>query len=148
MTEVVPYVLDASVAVKWHLHDEEPFAHALTVLSDYREGRIDLLAPAHPRYEVPSASRNAVQRRRLSSEHARTAIDQFLAWDISTVSTDDLIRAGYQQALRFGCSLYDGLYLALAEAARAPLEYADLRLRNSLARRFPLALWIEDYRAA
>ncbi|MCX6020737.1 MAG: hypothetical protein NTZ05_03225 [Chloroflexi bacterium] len=48
-------------------------------------------------------------------------------------------------AQRFGCSLYDGVYLALALARDCPLIYADNRLRNALRGRFPLALWIEDY---
>ena len=147
MIEMSRYVVDASVAVKWHLHDEDfaPYAHA--VLQDFREDRLDLIAPDQMRYEVPSAIRNAVNRKRLGSEQARMAIDQFLAWEISTVSTNDLIRAGYRQSLRFGCSLCDGLYLALAEAARIPLLYADPHLRNSLAQRFPLAQWIKDYRS-
>jgi predicted nucleic acid-binding protein len=46
---------------------------------------------------------------------------------------------------RYDCSYYDGLYLALAEAARCPFVYADQRLRNTLAGRCPRAMWIEDY---
>jgi len=82
-------------------------------------------------------------------EQGQTAIDQVLAWKIPTVSADDLIRAGYQQSVRFGCSLneYDGLYLALAEAAGVLLIYADQRLRHNLADRSSYALSIEDYRS-
>lgn len=139
------YVVDASVAVKWHLHDEELVVPALRILADFREGRIDLLAPDHLRYEVPSAILGAVRRRRLTPETGSGAVDQFLAWNVPTVATGELIRAGYDAAIRFGCSVYDGLYLALAEAARCPLLYADQRLRHALADRFPLALWVEDY---
>ncbi|HVC33459.1 MAG TPA: type II toxin-antitoxin system VapC family toxin [Chloroflexota bacterium] len=145
MHDVSPYVLDASVAVKWHLHDEGFVAEARRLLVDLREGRIQIIAPDHVRYEVSSAIRNAVRMGRILPEAGATAIDQFLSWNVPTVAASDLIRAGYGLALRFGCSLYDGLYLALAEATGFPLVYADHRLRNALGSRFPLALWIEDY---
>jgi predicted nucleic acid-binding protein len=145
MREVPEYVLDASIAVKWHLHDEEFVAEARIVLADFREGRIRLLAPDHIRYEVASAIRQAVRRGRLQREVGAVAIDQFLAWNVTTIGSSDLIRSAYDQALRHGCSLYDGLYLALAEAARCPLLYADERLRHNLTHRFPYALWIGEY---
>ncbi len=44
MAEVPRYVLDASVAVKWHLDDEDHAEQALAVLADYESGRISLAA--------------------------------------------------------------------------------------------------------
>lgn len=75
----------------------------------------------------------------------RTALVDFPAWRIPTVRSGSLILGACDQALRFGCSLYDGLYLALAEMAQCPLVYADQRLRNALGSRFPRAVWIEDF---
>ena len=56
-----------------------------------------------------------------------------------------LIEAGYDQAVRFGCSFYDGLYLALAETLDCPFVFADQRLRNGLGTSFPRALWLSDH---
>jgi excisionase family DNA binding protein len=46
------YVVDASVAAKWDLNDEEYQDPAYALLIDYQEGRTQLIAPDHLRYEV------------------------------------------------------------------------------------------------
>ena len=145
-TSNVPlYVIDASVAVKWHLPDEQDGDAAVAILADFREGRTALVAPGHFRYEVPSAIRNALRTDRLTPSEGRGAIAAFFVVQVPTVDDNALIEAGYDQALRFGCSLYDGLYLALAENLGCPLVHADKRLRNTLGTRFPRVLWLGDY---
>lgn len=144
-TEVIPrYVLDASVATKWFLNDEENAAEADWLLQSFRDGRIDLVAPDHIRYEVPNAIRNAIRTRRVSENEGIEAVDEFFSWGIRVVAADDIIVAGMSMALRFDCALYDGVYLALAETLNSDLVYADKRLRNTRGDRFPLALWIAD----
>lgn len=104
-----------------------------------------LYAPDHIRYEVGNALRNAVRRERVSDTWGDEALAKFLAWRIPTVGDDALIRQGYQVALRYGCALYDGLYLALAENTGLPFIHANLRLCNTLGARFAGELWIGDY---
>lgn len=139
------YIVDASVAVKWHLRDEADTNHADLLLEDFSRGRVHLLAPDHIRYEVPSAIRNATRRSRLPVDQGRAMIEEFLDWRLTTVGSDAIIVEAYRQAFRFGCSLYDGLYVALAERARCPLVYADARLRNALGDRFEYGLCFTDY---
>lgn len=143
--ELPCFVVDASVATKWHLRDEESSDAADVLLADFREGRISLIVPEQIRHEVASAVRTAVRTHRLTAALARTVIANFLAWRIPTVGNDELILLAYDLAVRFGCSLYDGLYLALAETTDCPLVYADRRLRNALGGRFPQSLWLTDY---
>ena len=145
MPERPRFVVDASVAVKWHLDDEGQAEQALALLAEYREGRVDLTAPDQIRYEVANAIRVATRTRRLGFREGRTAIGLFLSWGIPTASADDLILAAYDLAEQLSCSLYDVLYVALAQAANCPLIYADRALRRLLEGRFPLALWIGDY---
>ena len=139
------FVVDASVAVKWYLRDEPDTEFADRVLDDFQRGHTSLFAPNQIRYEVPSAIRNALRARRLLPAPGRLSIADFLALRIATVDDDTLIEAGYDQALQFDCSLYDGLYLSLAETLVCPFVYADKRLRNALGTRFPLAIWLADY---
>lgn len=147
MAEAPRFVVDASVAVKWHLDDESHSDYALALLRDFRAGKVALYAPDQIRYEVPSAILKAIRQRRLSSEQGQSAITLFLSLDLRTVRSGSLILLAYQQALRFGCSLYDGLYLALAETSQCLLVYADNRLRNAIGNAFRWGLWIEDYKA-
>lgn len=147
VAEIPEYVLDASVAVKWHLRDEEHAALALQILRDFREGRVGLLAPDHICYEVASAVQVAVLRDRITVEEGRSSLADFYGWGIPTVRGESLIFFAYDQALKLHCSFYDALYLALAQSANAPLISADEKLRHTIGQDFPLALWIEDYRA-
>lgn len=138
-------VLDASVAIKWYLDDEDHVAEAEAVLDLYRQGRVRLIAPDHIRFEVANAIRTAVRIGRVTAEQGSQAIRDFLEWRIPTVGSDTLLLYGYDYALRFDCALYDGLYLALADMTGIALVHADRRLQNSLAGRFPSAIWIADY---
>ena len=143
--EIPGYILDASIAMKWYLDDEDHTSESDAILTAFREGQITLYAPDHIRYEVANALRNAVRRERIADARGREALSEFLSWQIPTVGGDALVRAGYEIAIRYSCALYDGLYLALAENTDLPLIHADLRLHNTLGRRFSAEVWIEDY---
>lgn len=145
-TNSIPlYVVDASVAAKWFLPDEPDVTAAVTVLADFRAGRTALVTPGHLRYEVPSAIRAGYRTKRLTLEGSRAAISRFLSLQVPTIDDASMIEAGYEHSLRFGCSLYDGVYLALAESLDCPFVFADRRLRNGLGEEFPRALWLTDY---
>lgn len=150
MLEVARYVLDASVAAKWHLRDETFVSEAQQVLDDFGEGRIRLIAPQIIQHEVSSAilkaTRHSDRPRRPTLEEGLAAIRLFLRYPLELFSTSELVYAGYQVAGHLGCSYYDGLYLAAAELTSTPYLYADDKLRRTLRERFPLAIWIEDYR--
>jgi hypothetical protein len=47
-------VVDASVAAKWHLQDEQDAERALVLFDRFVAGRVALWAPTHIRYEVPA----------------------------------------------------------------------------------------------
>ena len=142
------YVIDASVAVKWHLLDETDVGAADAVLKDFRAGWIELIAPAHFRVEVVSAIRRAVRLGRLPRDEARPAVEEFLSWRIETTASERRVLAAFNRSISTGCSLYDGLYVALSQATGSRLIHADAWLRNALGDRFPLALWLTDYAPA
>jgi predicted nucleic acid-binding protein len=139
------YVVDASIAIKWHLRGEEHMDKADLLLADFRSGRAQLLAPAHIHYEVANAIRTAVRTGRLIASDGQSSIEAFFGWNLPTVTSERLILSGYGLSLTYGCALYDGVYLALAAIARCPLVHADRRLHNTLGGRFPHELWIEEY---
>ncbi len=136
-------VLDASVAVKWHLVDEEYAEQAIRLLTAFEDGRLSFVAPEHIRYEVPSAITAATRGRqpRLTEEQGREAINEFLALGIRLVGDDELVRAAYPLAHRHGCAFYDGLYLALAERLQFPFLTADQKLFDRVGH-LPYVRWI------
>ena len=75
------FVVDASVAAKWHLTDEENTEQARSLLPRFGHGELELWAPEQIRYEVPSAITAATigKRPRITQEQGREAIEEFLA---------------------------------------------------------------------
>lgn len=151
MADLPYYVLDATVATKWHLSDEAHTDIARRVRLDFEEDRIGLVAPTQLRFEVAAALLKATRRperqQRLAAQAGERALEVFQSWNILYVSGEPLIGAAYRVAVQFGCSFYDGIYVALAQTARLPLLHADNKLHRALGSRFPFAVWIEDYRS-
>lgn len=139
-------VVDASVAVKWHLPDEEHLAEARHLLTRFASGEIELFAPSQIWYEVPSAITVASLGRkpRITQQQGKDAIEEFLALGVHTVDDDDLILAAYPLVHQHGCALYDALYLALAQRLSIPFLTADAKLYRAI-RHLPDAVWISDY---
>lgn len=139
------YIVDASIGIKWLFDDEDFTDEARSILFAFQTGSIDLLAPDHLYHETLNALRTGIRMRRISSDQATTAMNDFLELAVPTVDGPSLFRAGFDVSLTYDCAFYDGLYLALAEQARCPLLHADRRLHNTLRGRFASELWIGDY---
>lgn len=79
-------MIDASVAVKWHLRDEAHVDRADRILQRFVSGHLELLAPDYIRYEFASAVARATVGRtpRLTYQQGRQAIERFLALAIPT----------------------------------------------------------------
>jgi predicted nucleic acid-binding protein len=135
-------VIDASIAVAWHLKDEEHSDLARQLLHELAAGELQFVAPEHIRYEVPNAITVAAQHRsRLSQAEAQLAVAEFIDLDIPTVTDDALLVAAQSLAFQYGCASYDGLYLALTERLNLRLITADRKF-YVLVSTHPLVRWI------
>ena len=56
-----------------------------------------------------------------------------------------MVKDAVDVALRYHCSIYDAVFLTLAEALEAPLITADARFYNSLRDRVSNIVWIGEY---
>ncbi len=144
-------VVDASVATKWHLTDasEEHTDKARLLLTQYAQGKAELVAPDQIRYEVPSAISVATQGRkpRLSQQQGQEAIEEFLSLQITTFDSSELVLSAYPLTHQYGCAFYDALYLSLANRLNIPFITADRRLYRRI-QHLPSIIWIEDYSPA
>jgi predicted nucleic acid-binding protein len=140
------FVVDASVAVKWHLPDEDDADIAFALLDQFEQGEVDLLAPYHIRYEVGSAITVATLGRgpRLSRVEGELAIAEFLALQLQTRTDDALIPSAHALVHQHGCAFYDALYLALADRLQLPFITADRRLHQRIGH-LPNVVWLGDY---
>ena len=142
-------VVDASVAVKWHLQDEQYVTESIALLEQFARGDVELVAPAHIRHEVASAITVATrgQSPRITHTQGREAIEEFLELGISTIDDSELILSAYRLVQEHGCAFYDSLYLALAQRLNVPLVVADRRFYQ-LVSELQEVVWAGDYRAS
>jgi predicted nucleic acid-binding protein len=138
-------VVDASIAIKWMLDDEDRSNEARAILVAYRQDQINLIAPDHFEHEVMNAIRTAVRMNRLPAGQAQALIQDFLSLSVPTVAGHGLFVRGFDYALHFDCAFYDGLYLALADRIGCSFVHADQRLRNTLHGAFSRELWIDNF---
>ena len=139
-------VVDACVAAKWHLTDEEYADRAATVLTRLNRGQIDLLAPRFIRCGVTSAITLATQRTppRLTFDQGEAAIRDFLNLSIELFDEGDLLLPAYALVRQFGCAIYDAIYVALAQRLGLPFITADYKLFLKVGQLADV-IWIGSY---
>ena len=139
-------VIDACVAVKWALRDEDAIARGDHVLADPGTGNLDVLAPALLDYEVGNALRVASVRGRIPEAQAAAALAQLGAVEMERHPFGATRALAFDLAFRYGRSLYDASYLALAATNGLLLYTGDRRLNNAVSSQLPWIRWIGDYR--
>ncbi|CAI4034070.1 PIN domain-containing protein [Nitrospira tepida] len=135
------YVIDASVAIKWFL--PEPYAEAAERL---RPPSHQLHAPTFFWLEIGNVLCKKIRRAELRPEEAEFILGELRHIPLRLHPDERLFGAAYDLALCTRRSLYDCLYLALAEAIEGTLVTADRKFFVALAdgqygRRM---LWVED----
>ena len=137
-------VVDASVALKWALDDEECVPQALALRDDCVHGEeYELVAPSLLYYEIINGMCTAVRRGRIVAETGGELVEHLLSLGIRLVDPES--SHIYQVASRFRITAYDAAYLALAEALGCVLWTGDrafVRATTSLTSR---VRWIGDY---
>lgn len=137
-------ILDASVAVKWFLPDEDGVAEAGHLRSAMLSGSVELVAPDIIWAEVCQSLVRAVRRGRMDRDAARAVVDDLgevrpLIPD-SSVDLRDAVRV----ALATGLSAYDAQYLALGARLGQPVITADRRMLDQGRAQGFEAVWLGD----
>lgn len=123
-------VVDASIAVKWFVVDDEAdVSEADELLADHAAGRVRLVAPALLVHEVF----NVLARRNREVEGLAEAMDAFFDADVALVSPDREQIAIAAGMVAQGLSTADAAYAALARVLGCRLETADRRLARQVA---------------
>ena len=141
-------VIDASIAVKWQLRDEDGTEYADRVFDDYSLGLVLLIAPDLWLPEVVNGVRNAVLRRRLSREQGLIAAEILNRVAPSLYPFSSVALRSYDLACDHGLAVYDAAYLALAEQLHADLYTADRPFFDRVRSSFPRARWFAEYPGA
>ena len=125
---MIPVVVDASVAVKWFV----PEIHAGRAAS-LLGGRFQLLAPDLLLAEAANTIWKKAARGELSEAEARQLVTAICETPIEMTPSRDIVAPAYEIAIRFGRTVYDSLYVALAVARECLLVTGDAKLVGALA---------------
>ena len=133
--------VDASVAIKWFLseiHSKE----ARSIL----ESKWVLLAPDLIWAEFGSTLRKKVRLKEVTLQEAEGILKDFMRFPLQTYSTKLLLNSAWQLANESGTTLYDSLYLALANNQGCSLVTADKRFYESVRKETAHLniVWVED----
>ena len=118
-------VLDASVLVEVLVDGPLAVSSQLAML----ENPGWLWAPYLIDAEVGHALRGVVRAGKMTARAARGGLEDMMDWRLQRVAHEPLVDRAWQ--LRENLSFYDGLYVALAEAMKAPLLTLDSRLAGA-----------------
>ena len=121
------YVVDASVAIKWFI----PEIHSEVALQA-RRSHDRLHVPAFMTLELGNVIAKKIRRGELTRENGKTILRELRHLPLQRHADDRLFPAAYELALDTQQSLYDCLYLALAEAVDGRMITADRKFYNAL----------------
>ena len=128
-------MVDASVAVQWFAREPGSEASAALV-----EGNQPLVAPDIMPLEVANALWKKLRHGDVPAADLQPAVTRILASDITLVPTLTLLERAVRLAVEINHTVYDCVYLVLAEERGAPLASIDERLRAA-ARARGLRVW-------
>lgn len=137
--------IDASVALKWWLRDEDATAEADEIQFGLLSGNLKIVVPALFDYEVVNTLKVAVVRKRITEAYALTAVSELVSYDIERHDIRALQQSAFQLACRHQRSVYDAAYLTLAQALNLDFHTGNKRLFNAVSQVFSWVKWIGDY---
>lgn len=138
-------VIDASVALKWQFKDELEIEPAVQILSDFIDGKIELISPALFAYEIVNAVHIAVIKERIPEKEGIGAINDILSVGIRFIDFTGFAEQAFRFAQTHNRPAYDSAYLSLAEKEGCPMYTGDKRLFNALKNKVEVIRWIGDY---
>ena len=120
------FVLDASVAGAWLLDENDPRANAMLPRLE-TDGAV---VPLHWHLEVRSTLLGAERRGRIRADEVDERLRSLGTLDVQTDAQPDL-DAALALARSYGLSIYDAVYLELAQRSDAPLATLDHALLHA-----------------
>ena len=138
------YVLDTSVAFKWVV--AEPLADkAIQLREDYRKGNHELLAPDIFPAEIANALLVAERRGRIGLGQFPILLADVLTTRPQIFLTIPLLSRAAAIVSTVRISMYDCLYVVLAEQEKCEFVTADVRLVNNLQTQFPFIKHLDTF---
>lgn len=136
-------VLDSSVVIKWFRKEgEENRDQALKIRNKFLAGELKIVVPDLVYYELAN-----VLKTKSAASHSSIAkvIELVFLYPLVVIHpTAQFLNEANKLAFRFGITIYDALYLAVAKHLDCPLITADQKLTAKAAASGKIKM-LEDY---
>lgn len=123
-------VLDSSVTLSWYFEDQSTAATLALLASVAEDGAV---VPPLWRLEVLNGLQSALRRKKIDRQYRDASLSDLRLLPI-TIDTETDIHLGSRTlslADRFDLTIYDAVFLELAERRELPLASLDLKLRSA-----------------
>ena len=115
-------ILDTSIVIKWYT-EEEGTAEAVSLLTKYKTGNLNIVIPSILPIELANALYFGLGYRQQKHDGA---LKVFFNLNISVIPlSDKIIRSASRLMEKFSIAIYDAIFLYLAEEKRITLITAD-----------------------
>lgn len=144
MSNIPTFVLDASVGAKW-FYKESLSENASHFLERLMRREIRIVVPEFFYSEIAHVFVKRLRRKMITFEQALLELDEAMELPIEFYPDRELADVALENALRFKISVYDSLYLSLAEIYVAPLITADEALLKACQKKFDFIESLQDF---
>ncbi len=119
-------ILDTSVIIKWFFEeDEEDVKTANLILNKYHNNEIQIIAPEIALFEISNVIKNRIKdNKNMGAE----IIDKIFNLGIIFYITKEILKNAFSIAFDINESVYDCIFIALAEHFKAKLVTDDKKL--------------------
>ena len=136
-------VLDASVGAKWFL-EERLHKQALFIRDQIFRKEIEAVIPDIFYLELANVFRKEVRKKVIQFQEARENLEIVMRLSLKRHVHEELFDIALDNALIFNISVYDAVYISLAEIYTAPLITADKELFDRCRNRFDFIKYLGD----
>jgi len=138
------YVVDANVAVKWVLPEEDQ-SRAFQIQEMYQDEEIDLVAPHLLIAEIGNVLWRRVRRGELPQVAAARCYQQLLKDSPILLDSPAVNLSALHLAIAHGQTMYDCLYLAWALEQRCDLITSDEKFFRAVRQAFPCVRLLKHF---
>ena len=133
-------VVDASVAIKWMLAspNERLVPQAVALHERFVRRELEIAVPDLFWSEVANVVWKSIRTQSISRADGESALRALTQDDYLTVRCLGFMQSALDIAVKYGRSVYDGMYVALAMQTKTELITADEKLVNALAGNLPV----------
>ena len=138
------YVVDASVGAKWFL-EEQTITEANQLLLLFKQGKAKIVVPELFYIEMSSVLRKRINGKTIGFQLASNIQNELSKLEFERYSDHELVDIALENAVQFGISAYDAIYISLAEIYVAPFVTADEVLIRACKDQFDFILPLKEF---